>query len=128
MKFKTPRGFEFEIPDDWWACADMKEFVRGDCMQYPCNATGRVEIVSIADIEPPTRSQGIPFFKKYKLVPILLAFHSPECALPPVTVQKPNALAETRFRYKVHNGFHRYYASIAVGFTSLPVIVIEEIP
>jgi hypothetical protein len=28
-----------------------------------------------------------------------------------------------RYRVKVRNGYHRYYASVAVGFTKLPVVV-----
>jgi hypothetical protein len=31
----THGGAEFEIQDDWWRCADMKEFVRGDGTHYP---------------------------------------------------------------------------------------------
>jgi len=28
-----------------------------------------------------------------------------------------------RYRVKVRNGYHRYYTSVAVGFTKLPVVV-----
>ena len=26
MKFKTPSGIDFEIPDDWWNFAEMNDF------------------------------------------------------------------------------------------------------
>jgi hypothetical protein len=52
VKFETHGGAAFEIQDDWWACADMEEFGRGEGTHYPCSARGdlAVEIVPIADI------------------------------------------------------------------------------
>jgi 4a-hydroxytetrahydrobiopterin dehydratase len=71
------------------------------------------------------------------MVPILLAFRFPGCALPPVQVRLK--IPPDRYRFKVYDGFHRsrsvaifsrlpvvYYASVAAGFTHLPVIVLEE--
>jgi hypothetical protein len=66
------------------------------------------------------RNSGVPPFKKYKMVPILFALSSPECALPPVEV---DALAPAAHRFRLHNGYHRYYASVAVGYPSLPVVI-----
>jgi hypothetical protein len=86
-------------------------------------ARTEVERVHIADIEPPTRSNGIAPFRKYKLLPILFAFQSPECILPPVTVVRLALNASHRFR--VLNGFHRFFASVAVGYTLLPVVIQE---
>lgn len=54
---------------------------------------------------------------KYKLVPVLMAFQSPECYLPPVELE---ALAGEPYRFRVLNGFHRFYASVVVGYASLP--------
>ncbi|MGA2638196.1 MAG: hypothetical protein ABSF11_10885 [Methylocella sp.] len=34
---------------------------------YPPTPAAEFELISIADIEPPTRAPGVPFFKKYKL-------------------------------------------------------------
>ncbi len=113
----------FEIPDEWWNFAEMQTFSshkRGS--YYPYSTTCKVEdieVVPISDVEPPRRSAGIPLFKKYKLVPILFALSSPECALPPVEVVK---FESERFRFKLHNGLHRYYASLAAGYINLPVI------
>jgi hypothetical protein len=55
---------------------------------YPYRPRGDQEIdaVPLADIEPPLRNSGVPPFKKYKMVPVLFALASPECALPPVEV------------------------------------------
>jgi len=122
MQFKTPAGIPFDIPDEWWACADMDRFSIGGSQFYPCWPASRgVQIVPLADIEPPTRNAAVPPFKKYKLVPVFFGFQSPEAPLPPVEVlpKEPPDL----YRFTVFNGYHRYYASVAVGYASLPVVV-----
>ncbi len=125
MKFITPRsGVEFEIPDDWWIFSEMDKFSLNKGRFYPyCTKDSNIEVVDIYEIEPPTRNNNIQPFRKYKLVPLLMAFTSPECALPPVEVV-PNKEFET-YHFKVKNGYHRYYASIAVGYPMLPIKVIE---
>jgi hypothetical protein len=123
MRFETPAGqVAFEIPDDWWSFTEMDNFsLEGHRFYaYPLHAQG-VDVVPLSDIEPPMRNSGVPPFKKYKMVPILFALSSPECALPPVEVDALAAPAAHRFR--VHNGYHRYYASVAVGYPLLPVVI-----
>ncbi len=127
MEFRTSAGVLFNIPDEWWACADMDTFSRGGSQSYPCwPGSQKVQIVPLAEIEPPTRNAAVPSFKKYKLIPVLFGFQSPESALPPVQVLLNEN--NNRYRFTVHNGYHRYYASVAVGYPSLPVIVIESVP
>ena len=120
MKFETPApGIAFEIPDEWWAFAEMAGFTPTSEF-YPPDSSP-FDVLALTDIEPPARVAGVPLFKKFKLVPLLFAFQSPECALPLVQVIE---LPEPgRYRYAVHNGFHRYYASVAAGFTHLPARV-----
>ena len=126
MRFKTANGIPFEIQDDWWVFAEMDGFTRNGGAFYPyAPGSEEVQIVPLVDIEPPTRALGVPPFKKYKLVPLLLAFSSPECALPPVEVC--SVAPSGPYRFKVFNGYHRYYASIAVGYTALPVVVREAV-
>jgi hypothetical protein len=123
MWFATPdTGIRFEIPDEWWAFADMNAFSPGESGFYPYTpeCANEVEVVPLSAVEPPLRASGVPPFKKYKLVPVLFAFASPECAIPPVEVV---VVPSTRYRFRVLNGYHRYYASVAVGYTRLPVIV-----
>jgi hypothetical protein len=124
MKFYTPApSVEFEIPDDWWLFAGMDEFKLYGGGFFPPN-TPDCELVPLDQIEPPRRNATTPLFRKYKMVPVLFAFMSPECALPPVELNPIEGSG--RYRYKVHNGFHRYYASAAVGYTQLPVTIHEE--
>src|SRR6266849_1607646 len=125
MRFEiSATGIGFEIPDDWWSFAEMDSFSPKGGGFYPykqSDITEDIHVVLLSEIEPPMRNSGVPPFKKYKMVPVLLAFLSPECLLPPVEVQ---ALASSKtHRFKVYNGYHRYYASVAVGYTKLPIVM-----
>ena len=126
MKFSTPRrDMDFEIPDEWWSFTEMASFHPDGDAYYPyslCHA-GLVQVVPLSLVQPPTRNAGNALLKKFKLVPVLLAFQSPECALPPVEVvslNQPNS-----YQYRVRNGCHRYYTSVAAGYTNLPVVSVS---
>jgi hypothetical protein len=90
MRFETPtEQVAFEIPDEWWQFAEMDAFSSKGGRFYPYRPlrdAQEVDAVPLSDIEPPMRNSGVPPFKKYKMVPILFALCSPECALPPVKV------------------------------------------
>jgi hypothetical protein len=124
MHFETPGGeVAFEIPDEWWHFAEMDTFTSRGGRFYPYRPLlgEEIDAVPLADVEPPMRNSGVPPFKKYKMVPILFAFCSPECALPPVEVSALTGSAA--YLFKVSNGYHRYYASIAVDYPLLPVVI-----
>lgn len=113
---------EYPIPADWLAFCEMETW-QPSSKCYPWSGDKPVELISISDIEPPRRSPGIEPFRKYKLVPVLLAFMSPECALPPIALEP---LPErSGFKYRVINGFHRFYASQAVGYAFIPALLTE---
>jgi hypothetical protein len=120
MHFETSvTGARFDIPDEWWSFAEMDTFKRVS-EYYPPPRDKDFELVPLSDVEPPMRNLGVPPFKKYKLLPVLFTFWSPECALPPVEV---SPVTGGRYHYRVCNGYHRYYASVAVGYTKLPIIL-----
>lgn len=126
MRFQTPRrDIEFTIADEWWSFSEMETFDSGPGTYYPYTRSAKgVQIIELSQVEPPQRTDGVSPFKKYKLVPVLLAFQSPECGLLPIEVCEAH---ESGYRYRVTNGYHRYYASVAVGYTNLPVIVRAEV-
>jgi len=126
MKFTTQtKGKGFEIPDDWWEFSEMNEFELNGGGFYPYSLSVQdVKIINIDVIEPPARNKNIISFKKYKLIPVLLGFKSPECALPPVEAQILNT--SNTYKYKIINGYHRFYASVAVGYKKLPIIIVES--
>ncbi len=123
MLFQLPtQNRSFEIPDDWWHFAEMERFAVSPGGYYPyanC-ADEDIVIVSLDEVEPPLRNLGITLLKKAKLMPVLFAFNSPECALPPIEV---HTNAPGPYKFTVHNGFHRFYGSVAAGYTHLPVVV-----
>lgn len=121
MLFEVP-GFkiEFEIPDEWWDFCGMRSF-KPQSDYYPYDPKAKsVCVLNLGQIQPPHRDPGVAPFRKCKLVPVLLAFTSPECALPPIDISK------TSSGYIVHNGFHRFYASVAVGYKSVPAIILRH--
>jgi hypothetical protein len=121
MQFSVPGSdVRFTIPDDWWTFCELP--IRLPSKFYPYTRKCKeARAVALLEIEPPRRDDGVPPFRKYKLVPVLLGFTSPECAIPPVRVEE---IRDSRYRYRVVNGYHRYYASIAVAYSKLPVVVV----
>lgn len=127
MRFDLPVDVDtFEIPDDWWHFAEMEHFrpSPGGYYPYKIRPENDFDVVPITDIEPPRRDPGVPMLKKFKMMPVLFAFQSPECALPAVEVYLATS---GPYRFTVHNGFHRFYASVAAGYKHLPVLICEPL-
>ena len=120
MVFSVPRStVRFTIPDDWWQFCDCARFHRkADFYIYPPELDLHTNVVAIEDVEPPQRDAGTELFKKHRLVPVLLGLQSQQGVVPPVEVLVQGC---GRYKYKVRNGFHRFYGSIALGFPRLPV-------
>lgn len=122
MKYRLPhQPLGFEIPDEWWATAKMdnwkpvaKCYTATSAPRYPTT------IVPISEVVAPVRNEGVAWFTEVRMVQVLTGFRSGE-VMPPIEVDEP--LDQTCFRYRVRDGFHRFYASAAVGFTHLPVSV-----
>lgn len=121
MQFHTACGsFTFEITTEWWDFCEVDKF-DARSRYYPYrDGAGAVEVVDLRQIQPPSRAEGTPMFRKYKLVPILLGFTSPECEIAPVEVIR---LTDAEYNYELKNGFHRYYASVAVGYDCIPALI-----
>ena len=75
-------------------------------------------IISFSDVFAPIRNPGVKWFVKERMVSILKSLVS-DTPLPPIEVHKK--VGEEKYRVK--DGFHRFYASAALGFESLPVLV-----
>jgi hypothetical protein len=111
----------YEIPDSWWKFCDLDKWKPTTEFYLARELNDHdVRVIPLAEIQPMTRDlgNGSPF-RKYKLVPILLRFQSPtESWLPPIEVE-PITGAEP-YKYKLTNGFHRFVASVLVGYRSIP--------
>lgn len=44
--------------------------------------------------------------------------------LPPIEVEVDDA-NEDRFTHRLYHGFHRFHASIAVGFSHVPALIVD---
>ena len=129
MRFLTPRGeTPFSIPDEWWEFVVENDlpFNHPHFYLYDSEKFPDAEIVRLWDIEPPRKSPDVQEFLKHKLAPVLLAFFSPEYSLGPVDVTRLQRSPESPYRYRLTRGFHRYYASVAIGYSMIPAIVRAE--
>lgn len=128
MRFSFPcYPAEFEIPDDWWAEAGMPGFRPTSASYFPSDRAA--QIIRLREIEPPFRFPEHPKdfggFDRRRLVRILSGFIA-GAAIDPVpllTLPAPE-FQPAPFRYRPRDGFHRFYASVAAGFGSLPEIVL----
>ena len=120
-----------DLPDDWLAEAGMVNFVPNGAA-YPadfseCHGQQMFE-VRLEDVAPVLRTAGVAIFKddpetgrtaRQRVVSILRGFRA-GAKLPPVSVV-PLRTGEVH-KYKLVAGVHRFYCSLAAGFTSIPVV------
>ena len=118
---------EFKIPDAWLGEAGIDGFTRTSSAY---RSSAEAAIVPLSTIEPPYRSPSHPKdwrgFDRERLISILRGIAAgieiepvPLWELPAGTFVVP-----APYRYRVNNGFHRYYASIVVGFECLPGAIV----
>lgn len=94
------------------SAAGMTSFAP-EASSYRCNNSSAA-LVPLSDIQtPPARTAIEPT----RAQAILAAIRRGE-ALPPVTVTQPAGVAPD---FRLHDGFHRYHLSAALGFTHIPV-------
>lgn len=110
-----------EICDDWWASSGMNKFSR-NTEAYPTNIAEDVVVIEISLIEPVQRSPGVRPFDRERMLNILQGFVQ-QSEILPISVREKNR--QGVYRFEVDNGFHRYYASIAAGFSKIPTIAIK---
>jgi hypothetical protein len=119
MNFHLPHhGFSFEIHDAWLKAASAvgvvleREWFHASFHPHP------VTLVRTAHVIAPVRAGGAIWFDESRMVEILHKIvhgHS----LPPLIAEElpePNP-----YRYRIHSGFHRFYASAALGLAFVPV-------
>jgi hypothetical protein len=119
-------GFDFEIPDEWWAAAGMEAFATsrtGYRRQPPTNVELINVILSVKEIGVAPRGDGVPEFERDRMVSVFDAF-SRELALPPIEVAEAKG---RNYRYWLYHGRHRLAASIAVGFSVVPAVIVRSL-
>jgi len=123
---------EINLPDEWLREANMLHFApKGSSYLVDSDAVRDRDIfeVCVGDVAPVRRDPGVPIFNSDKdtgrtardrVVSILRGFLS-GAKLPPVeVVSLPDGQVH---RYKLVAGTHRFYCSLAVGFSSVPAVI-----
>jgi len=122
MKYRLPHEeVEFEIPDEWWNAAGASGFSPAmDAFVSQSDAAWPTIHVPVIDVQAPRRGTGVVGLREDRTISILRAFRS-GIALPALQVHEEPPAGRRIFR--VTDGYHRYYASVAAGFTRLPISV-----
>ena len=130
MRFQMPTyPCEFEIPDDWLADVSLPVFRGGHAAYQPA---GAAVLIPLADIEPPYRVHAHPKdwrgFDRERFLAVLRRMVSGDEIDPVPVLELPaEEIPTPPYRYRIRNGFHRYYASIVAGFGSLPGAIARAI-
>lgn len=117
----------FEILEEWIKDAEFSAEPNGRS-HYEYENTETAFLVSIADVCPRIRGEGIPIFKdgesdgviktaKERTVSILKAIKL-GILLPPVRIV--NMIGDTKYKFKLVEGCHRFHCSIAAGYENIP--------
>ena len=132
MKYAAPSGYAFEIPDEWLDEAGVRGFrlrqnaysvgkapagVRGEALELALD-----EVLTSLDNRPSFDAPGP--FSHPRMIEILKALRD-GIALPPVWVWPVESPVDGR-AYQLFEGHHRYHASVALGLTDIPALVIPR--
>jgi hypothetical protein len=125
----------FEIPDDWLNEAGFINFSssRSSFRHMPED----VAMVRLGEIEPPRRVPTSPNdfrgFDRERMVRVLREIATdveikavPLVLLPELDdrlMQAPEYYRCRTYSYRIQDGYHRFYASVAAGFLHLPATV-----
>jgi hypothetical protein len=127
MHFPMPNfPCEFELPDEWLMEAGMV----GSRPTGSAYASDHSAIlVPLREIEPPFRNLEVPKdwhgFDRVRMVRVLRGIVS-GAEIPPVPLRElpEEVFPDLRpYRYRVRDGIHRFYASIAAEFQKLPAVI-----
>jgi hypothetical protein len=125
MQFEVPGAQgSFEIPDDWWDEAGMRGFM-AQSLSYQLPANVSAPPVPLNEVLRPPRAVVYDFggFGRTRMVHVLKEIAT-TLAIYPVDMEIINSGA---FRYGLRHGFHRYFASVAAGFTHIPARIVSAL-
>jgi hypothetical protein len=127
MRYPMPNyPCEFEIPDAWLTEAGLDRFTR-TAPAY-CSTASAVP-VPLRKIEPPYRTPSTQKdwrgFDHERLVRVLnwMVTGAEIEPVPLLKLPSSELRSHAPYGYRVLDGFHRFYASIAAGFECLPGVI-----
>ena len=120
----------FEIPDEWWRQGGMVGFhPSSPCYRHKDPVGSQVVECLVKQVAPiirhPSLQRTFRGFDQERFLRILSGFLCGN-AMPPVDVVKNDPISEEGCCYRLRDGYHRFYGSIAAGFTHLPVHVLPD--
>lgn len=125
MRFPMPNyPCEFELPGGWWVEAGMVGFAR-TALAY--RSTAAAMPVPLQEIEPPYRRPEKDWrgFDRRRLISVLNGLATgAEIAPVPLLQLPPDLPSRAPYGFRVLDGFHRFYGSIAAGFECLPASIV----
>jgi hypothetical protein len=83
----------------------------------------RISMVAPTKRDPAVKGLSEYGFAEQRMIDILRALRE-KTALPPIEVNQQSLSPHC---YNLYHGFHRYYASIAAGFSHLPITVVPDV-
>ena len=125
MQFPFPcHPASFELLDAWLAEAGAVGFTA--TAQAFATTDRATDVVPLTNIEPPFRLRGYPKdfegFDRARMVRILAGIVAGDAICPPKAIRLPRyEFMPSPFGFRIWDGLHRFYASIAMGFTHLPI-------
>ncbi len=116
MRYSLPNSsVTFEIPDSWLERTGAQAFTPAGEHYTHSEASA---LISLCDIEPPLRANGVPIFDETRAIEIIKGILDGS-KLPPIgLLTTPRAPSG---RYLVYDGCHRFYLSTALKFSTIPV-------
>ena len=129
MRFPMPHlPLEFEIPDAWLHEAGFQgQWPMGEAYRSKADA----ERILLTSVEPVARFKESPKdgngFDRLRLINALRGILSGD-EIPPVRLMELPYLdlSPSPYRYTVKDGYHRFFASIAAGFSILPADIVND--
>ena len=130
MKLYHHDLFVCELDDAWWEEAGMEGFVpKNPAYRSDPNQAEGEEIleININEVKPVFRHRGLKIFNdsneygtaKTRVIRILRWFIA-DTAIEPVKIAREPAGSD--YPYRLLHGAHRFYCSVAAGFTHVPAI------
>jgi hypothetical protein len=124
MRYAMPHfPCEFEIPDDWIAEAGAQDFSPNTAAY---GASAKACDTPLTEVEPPPRLAHVRLswrgLDRDRFVRVLtwIVLAVPIEAVPVAEMPFVD-FGSSPYRFRVRDGVHRFYASIAAGFTHLPL-------
>ena len=120
----THHGLKIPLPDCWWAETEMADFVPQARAFRPDRRAKGVFEVSLQEVAPLKRKPGVGIFNdneeataRERVLRILRDFRD-DAEIWPVHLVK--LAPGDAFGYRIGHGSHRFYCSLAAGFSHVP--------